>query len=237
MKQLWFVGALLASFANFAQSADGERSSLAQIYSGYHYKLTPTDEALRDPSLRALRDAMLRAADARDVARLRPLLAAHVWIDREPLSPSGAIAAIAAYPRDDRIVFWQDLREALRLGFIRQDGDVCAPYAVFQIPQQAYGSFTPLGIVAAGVRIRREPSVDSPIVDTLSYDIVAAEPGDRKPEPSGEFGGVYEWYPVRTSQGALGWVLSKYVREGGARRFCFTKERGRWKLSSWGFGD
>lgn len=238
MKRCCVLGAFLTCVWSIVSPAGRDGSLVAQTYTGYSYKLTPTDEAARDPRLRNVRDAVLSAAKARDLALLRPLLASRVKVDfDQELAPADATALIAGYSVEEQRLFWQDLREGVQLGFVRQGEDVCAPYAVFQIPDRVDGSFNPVAIIASGVHVRRQPSVASPVVATLSHDIVPEGPDYPKPEGSGKFGGVYEWYQVRTPEGTLGWVLSKYLRLPGARRFCFSNENGSWKLSSWATGD
>ena len=227
-------GALVACCTALATVCATDHSIFAQSAQ----RLRPIDEAGRDPRLRSVRDAVLRAAKARDLALLQPLLASRVKVDfDQELAAADATALIAGYSVEEQRLFWQDLREGVQLGFVRQGEYMCAPYAVFQIPDRVDGSFNPVAIIASGVHVRREPSVASPVVDTLSYHIVAEGQDYPKSEGSGRFGGVYEWYQVRTPGGTLGWVLSKYLRLPGARRFCFSNENGKWKLSGWATGD
>jgi hypothetical protein len=201
-------------------------------------KLTPIDAAKDDASLRTLRDALLKAADAKDAARLQPLLASQVLIDfNKALTPAEVVNEINGYSPSDQALFWQDFRAAVELGFIRRDIDVCAPYVVFQLSERAVSDEIPVGIVAAGVNVRRQPSVTAPIIDRLSYDVLEAGPEEPRPAPPGQFGGQYQWQQIRTPKGDLGWVASKYLRVSGDRRFCFEKEHGQWKLTGWAVGD
>jgi hypothetical protein len=181
---------------------------------------------------------VLKAADAKDAARLQPLLASQVLIDFDKaLTPAEVVNEINSYSPSDQALFWQDLREAVELGFIRWGMDVCAPYVGFQLSERALSDAEPIGIVAAGVNVRREPSVTAPIIDRLSYDVLGAGPDAPRPALPGQFGGQYRWRQVRTPKGELGWVASKYLRGGGDRRFCFSKVHGQWKLNGWAVGD
>jgi hypothetical protein len=190
-------------------------------------------------SLRTLRKASLEAADAKDATRLQPQLASHVEIDyNRALTLAEVVNEINGYSPSDQALFWQNLREAVELGFIRWGmTEACAPYVIFQLEELALSDAEPIGIVAAGVNVRREPSVTAPIIDRLSYDVLEAGPEEPRPAQPGQFGGQYQWRQVRTPKGDLGWVASKYLRGGGDRRFCFRKEHGRWKLTSWAVGD
>lgn len=230
------VGTFLALIATLASPVDGQPASPQTARATR--KLTPIDAARHDASLRTLRTALLKAADAKDAARLKPLLASQVGIDYDrALTPAEVVNEINGYSPSDQALFWQDLREAVELGFIRWGMDVCAPYVVFQLSERALSDAEPIGIVAAGVNVRRQPSVTAPIIDRLSYDVLEAGPEEPRPALPGQFGGQYQWRQVRAPKGDLGWVASKYLRGGGDRRFCFSKVQGRWKLTSWAVGD
>ena len=126
----------------------------------------------------------------------------------------------------------------VRAGFVSEGpGDLCAPYSVFLLPEEFNGTYAPLAITASGVNVRREPTLASPVIEQLDYDIVAQGTEGSQPAQPGEFDGVYEWYQIKTPRGQLGWVLSKYAGDAGSRRFCFTIEDGQWKLSAWAVGD
>jgi hypothetical protein len=228
---------LLALTATLASLADGQ--PVRPPATPATRKLTPLDAARNDASLRALRVALLKAADRKDAARLQPLLAAEVTIDyNRTLTPAEVVDEIRGYSSSDQARFWQDLREAVTLGFIRWGPtDACAPYVIFQLGERALSELEPIGIIAAGVNVRREPSATAPVIDTLSCDVLESGPEPRRSTSLGQFGGQYEWYQIRTPKGELGWVAGKYVRGGGDRRFCFTKEHGRWKLGTWAVGD
>jgi hypothetical protein len=230
------VGTFLVLIATLASSVDGQPASPQTARATR--KLTPIDAARHDASLRTLRDAVLKAADAKDAARLLPLLASQVGIDYDrALTPAEVVNEINSYSPSDQALFWQDLREAVELGFIRWGMDVCAPYVGFQLSERALSDAEPIGIVAAGVNVRRQPSVTAPIIDRLSYDVLEAGPEEPRPALPGQFGGQYRWRQVRTPKGELGWVASKYLRGGGDRRFCFSKVHGQWKLNGWAVGD
>jgi hypothetical protein len=205
------VGTFLVLIATLASSADGQPASPQTARATR--KLTPIDEARHDASLRTLRNALLTAAGAKDAAQLLPLFASHVVIDfHDPLTPGEVVNEINGYSPSDQALFWQDLREAVELGFIRRDIDVCAPYVVFQLRERALSDAEPIGIVAARVNVRGEPSVTAPVIDRLSYDVLEAGPEWPRPAQPGQFGGQYQWYQIRTPKGELGWVASKYLR-------------------------
>lgn len=202
-------------------------------------KLKRVDAAVHDISLRRLRRDVLKAADPMDRDALRRLMSTVVKIDYDKeLTPAQAVAEIESYSATDQALFWQDLREAVTLGFFRDGMGACAPSVIFELPDDVDGSFQqPIGIIAAGVKVRRAPERTSQVIDILSYDIVAMGPELARPATDGQFGGQYEWLQIKTPKGEFGWVLSKYLRERGARRFCFEKKNGLWKLTGWATGD
>lgn len=114
MKARRVVGTLLVLSATFAPSVDGQPASLPTAQATR--KLKPIDEAKTDASLRTLRDALLTAAEAKDAARLQPLLASKVTIDFDKaLTPTEVVKEINGYSPPDQALFWQDLREAVEL--------------------------------------------------------------------------------------------------------------------------
>jgi hypothetical protein len=90
------VCTFLVLIATLASSVDGQPASPQTARATR--KLTPIDAARHDASLRALRDALLKAADAKDAARLQPLLASQVGIDYDrALTPAEIVNEINGY--------------------------------------------------------------------------------------------------------------------------------------------
>jgi hypothetical protein len=207
-------------------------------------KVPRVDEADRDPGLREIRVGIVAAAASGDAARLRPFLAPQVKIvdeiaDDVRLTPDEVVEWIRAQDPVDRQLFWQALRDALTLGFIRHDDLMCAPYVAFVVPMDAVEGMPYVAIVGRGVRVRSEPAQSSPIIARLDLDFVTMAPGPLSPRPAepGLWGGNYEWFPVSLADRRVGWVLSKYVGEHGMRRFCFSSIGGTWMLMGWAVGD
>jgi hypothetical protein len=196
------VRTFLVLIATLASSVDGQPASPQTARATR--KLTPTDASRHDAGLRTLRNALLKAADAKDAARLQPLLASQVGIDYDrALTPAEVVNEIDGYSTSDQALFWQDLRVAVDLGFIRWGMDFCAPYVIFQLSERAVSDEVPVGIVAAGVNVRRKPSVTAPIIDRLSYDVLEAGPEEPRPAQPGQFGGQYLWQQIRTPKVSL----------------------------------
>lgn len=226
---LFVTGLLLLGVAAVA----GPTAPLA--HSPQAGSLRPVDEAARDPSLRALRRDLLAAAASRDAARLRPFLAVTVTMDQtRDLTADEVVRWIRSQSPADQTAFWQDLRTAVNLGFLEFGDGMCAPSIVFLLPDDADGG---VAVAARGVRVRREPRADAPIIDTLTFALVEPGPESSRRAAPGFEGGDYEWQQVRLADQRLGWVLSKYLIGPGSRRFCFERIGGQWKLVAFGVAD
>jgi hypothetical protein len=163
------VRTFLMLIAALASSVDGQPASPQTARATR--KLTPIDAARHDASLRTLRNVLLKAADANDAAQLLPLFASQVVIDfHDPLKPGEVVNEINGYSPSDQALFWQDLREAVELGFIRWGMEVCAPYVIFQLEELALSDAEPIGIVAARVNVRRDGLCPSSFSTTGSVD-------------------------------------------------------------------
>lgn len=198
----------------------------------------PADPARGDPMLRTVRKDLIATAATRDVARLRPFLAAEVAVDGDPPVPRDRfVEGFRRQPAADRAVFWQDLRDEVTSGFAWLEDAVCAPAAVFDMPDEANGSFDVVAIIGTGVRVRAAPEVNATTIATLTDAVASRGPAPSRPAPRGLANGTYEWDQIRLHDQRLGWVLSKYVKDRGSRRFCFQRINDRWKLVAFGAGD
>ena len=215
-------------------------------------KLLPVDVAKNDVGLRRLRRQLLGAAASRDVGRLLPLLGERVRGqigDEFEVSRGEFPREFARYSAADQLMFWQDLRDAVSLGFARftqqGEGMVCAPYVCGLLDSGFEEDGEPILVVTAnGVNVRADPNASSPVIETLHYDLVHRGSDiryrgphvDSRATKSGEFGGTHEWRRFKTPKGRLGWILSKYVSDSGTVVFDFSKIGGDWKLTRFGPG-
>lgn len=191
-------------------------------------KLYPIDEAAREPDFFSFRARLLQAAQARDTTFLYSALSPHIlnsfggdggidefkskWRSAEPNSP-----------------LWPILTEILSLGGVfHGDSLFAAPYTSSRFPP-GLDSFEHVAITGSGVRVRKEPHDGSPVLTTLSFDVVR-----RAAEQSDERTG---WVAVRLADGRTGWVAAKYVRSPIDYRAGFVRRDGRWVIRSLVAGD
>jgi hypothetical protein len=192
-------------------------------------KLQPVDESLKDPALRQLRMLLLSAARTGDVNLLGEAMAERVHVDFREVTRQQFIQAFPRTSSEEQRAFWRDLRDAVTLGMARRpsDGLLCAPYVFALLDDDAE---EPLYVITGhDVRMRKEPSSASAVIQTLDYDVVRLGPESDKASRDDM---SYEWYQIRTSNGQYGWVLSKYVRSKAAPRFCFDKIGSNWRLTT-----
>jgi len=75
--------------------------------------------------------------------------------------------------------------------------------------------------------------IDSPIIATLAFDIVAV--ADWRAKSSD--GDKHEWVRVKLAGGQLGYVAGGYIRSPLDYRIVFTKRQGRWLITALVAGD
>jgi hypothetical protein len=193
-------------------------------------KLLPIDEAATDPTLARVRDQLRSTAQSRDIDRLVPLLAEEVITVDHRRARSEFVAWLRSGPAPDRNRFWTDLEDALRFGFARSKDfpqTLCAPYPAERLDDldERQGA-----ILGTGVNLRAEPKISSPVLETLSHDIVDLDLHLGLMPANEVEKGQYNWVGVRTPADKVGWVLSRYIWFFGSPRACVRKEGGQWRL-------
>jgi hypothetical protein len=88
-------------------------------------------------------------------------------------------------------------------------------------------------IVGENVRVRLMATADSPVVASLSFDVV--EVADWGTKSAG--GGKQFWVRVKLASGQQGYIASAYVRSPFDYRIVFEKQQGRWQITTLVAGD
>ena len=247
-----YAGDALVEFGDVAVSA---LIATVRAQRGLEGRKVPrVDEAAHDPELARLRDRLLMAAKQRDLAQLLPLLSDPVRPFFDEMSRDEWAAWFEHQSASDQAPFWQDLRDAFTLGMAYEheanEPMLLAPYTTVTIeaivkptdndPDQYYAIKDPdqyYAITGSGVAVRRDPTMSSPIIERLDYDLVQSTPAGTKPTQAGVLDGVYEWLQVKTRSGELGWMTSKYAWNVFDIRFVIKKSDGVWKVTAWASGD
>ncbi|MBI3912114.1 MAG: SH3 domain-containing protein [Armatimonadetes bacterium] len=186
------------------------------------------DEGPQDRSFNLFRARLRRAAKRHDTRFVLRSLHPRV------VSSFGGDVGVKDFQRfwnidrpDSRL--WRTLATILSLGgsFRTYDGhrQFCAPYVYSRWPDE-WDAFQYAAILGRNINVRTRPSLASPVVTRLSYDLVRIPRGIR---------GV--WVPVITPSGRRGYVYSRFIRSPIDYRACFEKLRGKWLMTALVAGD
>jgi hypothetical protein len=194
-------------------------------------RLHPIDVSATDTGLARVRAQLLEAAEKDDFDLMIPLLADELKVDFE-LGREAFIKQVRAYNVAERRRFWLDMRDALQLGMARRHGeqDVCAPY-VFAGLQDLEEDRPVVAITGRQVAVRAQPALSAPILERLTYDVVAMRQ-DPNPFASDNDDSPYHWWAIVTPTGNAGWVYSQYAKSPVGFRVCVTNVRDEWKVSA-----
>lgn len=119
----------------------------------------------------------------------------------------------------------------LTLGGSFQDASTfVAPYVFSKFPSHLDGYESGV-IIQTNVRIRQNPTVKSPIIGSLSFDILTVL--DWTPIEGDE----QNWIAVKTAMDQRGFVAERYIRSPIDYRAIFKKRDGKWVLTTLIAGD
>ena len=199
-------------------------------------KVLPVDEAAKDPSFLAFRQKLTEAARKHDLDFILNTLDPNIV---NSFGGSEGIEGFKAIWELDKpqTKLWDTLTLVLALGgslnVSDQETSFWAPYVYSRWPNDV-DSFEYAAIIGTNVKVRSRPSLDAPVVATLSYDIVKF--ADQSWLPAGE-AGPDAWVKVITPAGREGFVSSRYVRSPIDYRIAFIKKDGKWSITHFVAGD
>ena len=195
--------------------------------------LSPTDEALSEPALAAVRTKLVDALEQKDFGTVASLLSGVPEPDR---SPTPLLVALA---QDD--VMQKGILEALSYGGAfttergRQPGrsEFCAPYAYAKYPNVAndeqWIADAPGILLGADVAVREKPTKQSPVIARLSHAIVGSE---------GTLAGHSDlgstWVLITLPGPREGYVLDSDIWRPDEYHVCFEKASNAWVVSTVG---
>jgi hypothetical protein len=195
-------------------------------------KLYPVDEASRDPSFFVFRCRLLQALEQRDVAFLLTVVSPGI---RNSFGDNGGVAEFQKHWRPERpdSQLWKTLTEVLSLGGAFEDGNTfAAPYTYSKFPDQ-FDAFDYGVIVGENVRVRQKGAADSPVIATLSFDIVSVLDWASKQAT----GSSRAWIPIKLAGGSQGYVAAEFLRSPMDYRALFEKKGGKWMMMALVSGD
>jgi hypothetical protein len=133
-------------------------------------KLYPVDEGSKDPSFQAFRDKLIEAAKNRDAKYILSIL------DPNILNSFGGNGGVKEFKEQWKLdnpnsELWGVLGKILSMGGSFSKNEFCAPYVFSKFPE--LDPFEHSAIIGEQVRVREQPDLTSPVIASLSYDIVA----------------------------------------------------------------
>lgn len=186
-------------------------------------KLMPVDEASQDPALVTYRNQLLEAVRRRDANAVAAL------VDPNIKMSFGGDAGVEALKKTlAREGGFEDLEFVLTHGGAFIEGSekraFWAPYVYSNWPDDR-DSFSDLAITEENVPLRESKDANSPVIATLSYDLVTQVMHE---------GNLRQ---VKTADGKTGWVEANKTRSPIAYRAGFNKSAGEWKMNALVAGD
>jgi len=193
-------------------------------------KLYPVDEGPKDPSFQEFRGKLIEAAKNRDAKFVLSILDSNI---QNGFDGVGGVKAFKEKWKPDNpdSELWGVLIEILSMGGSFTKYEFCAPYVFTKFPE--LDPFEHSAIIGEQVRVREQPGLTSPIIASLSYDIVAIT--DPPITPINMDG--HSWIAIKLSNGKTGFVSEQFIRSPIDYRACFTKKGGRWRMVSLVAGD
>lgn len=201
-------------------------------------KLSPVDEAGKDSSFKAFRDALIDAVKRKDTQFLLSVVAPDILSD---FGGGNGVANFKAKWRLGRTAeskLWAELDTILSMGgtFRVEEGkkSFWAPYVYSAWPDDFdCGEDAQCYAVTAGhVNVRSEPNSAAPIGGSLSYDIVKSKIEDPVSSKTPE-----GWTRITVPGGAAGFVATKFLRSPGDYRAGFARVKGKWMMIALVEGD
>lgn len=232
---------LIYASALFSESST---SGLHQKDNFRKFILMPADDTVKDKNLMKFITEFRQAIKDKNIVFLKKYTSENIiWSFGDE---SGSMKNfLKSYGLDSvsykESVFWQEMDRILSLGGIYYNGEktsIAFPYIFVNFPVEDYDSYTYAAVTGKNVNVRKNPDINSPVVDTISYEIVKVlnNPSyDVKKEIIASKTGV--WVNVKTSSGNEGYVFSYYLHSPIGYRAVFEKEKGKWMLRLFISGD
>lgn len=203
--------------------------------------LTLTDEAVPSSDFFQFRAQLRQAVADRDADFIRAIASPQIRLS------FGDVQTLDSLNLDDPDApAWRHLEKAIATGcatydLARPDTDmgtltwVC-PQAF--VTPEIDSPYNQVVIVAADVNVRDEPSLNSPVVDVVSSEIVQRDLQVELASAEYDLAETLEgWVPVVTPRGIRGYVSSRYAYSPVGYRAFFSRTNGDWQMEMFLAGD
>jgi len=195
--------------------------------------LTPPDLEARDAELARVRDRLLAAIAARDLAAVRALMAptlrdqdADVPVD-DVLATMGPLASMSdpLVPLSEE---WRALEQALRLGGVRIGSRYVVPFMARAVGTRRSAA-TEVFVAGRDVGVRDEASSAAPIVARVSNAVLEGALVNDAATPD-DVSGCRSWTGVVMPAAEVGWVCAADTRPMVGLYYDFERIDGAWRL-------
>ncbi|MEK7724080.1 MAG: SH3 domain-containing protein [Acidobacteriota bacterium] len=196
----------------------------------------PVDEAEKNPSFLTFRTKLIDAVKKRDVKFLLGI------VDKNIKNGFGGDDGITNFKKQWKIYnrnseLWKELGIVLNNGgvFDKENSNTFyAPY-LFSVFPEDIDAFEYQAIFGNNVNLRAKPDITSPIVATLSYNVVKTDWEKSIKSKTNQNEAL--WLKIETLGGKKGYVKPEFVRSSIDYRAGFEKIRGRWIMTFFLAGD
>jgi len=206
-------------------------AAFAQPLRSQERKLEPVDEGTRDLSWAHFKNRLLDAVMKRDRKFVLGILDRNVRIGVDGVRGVDEFRKQWHLDADDSPL-WRDLPPALFLGAAymkREDRarELCAPYLLARWPRNmdphAYGA-----IISKDALVKAAPSLVSPTIATLSYDIVPVADWEVADQASDY---PQKWTRIKLKSGE-GYVPEEQIRSPIEQVACFVRTENGWRMTA-----
>lgn len=196
-------------------------------------KIYPVDESHLDPSFAEFKARLLEAVERQDLDFLVSIAHPNIRLSIEGGSREELQKDWEIFNDNYSGRAWQDLRDMLSLGAVRNGSRFCAPYLYTTFPNDLE-ILRYVVITGSDVPIRAEAESTAPIIGHYSYDIVKYLWRGRGASVWDTIEGEkYQWLRIETPAGETGYVWGKQARRPTEETVCFRKVDGQWMMTSW----
>jgi hypothetical protein len=189
--------------------------------------LLPVDGAVANASFHEFRTELVSAIDRKDKAFILSIVSPHIM---NSFGGDGGIEEFEEVSRldDKQSWFWKEFGAVMRMGGSSSTPDsFAAPYTWTNWPEGLDG-FGHLAVIGRNVNVRGGPSMDSPVIATVSYQTLPHV---------GTWQQESEWVYVGLDDGRAGYIHEAFVRSHIGYRALFSRRDGRWWLDTFIAGD
>ncbi len=204
-------------------------------FSAQERYVKPVDEAKTDASFLAFRTKLIEAAKKRDAKYILSI------IDPDIKNSFGGNDGIEEFKdwwkiNNSKSEFWNEFLPVITNGgtFFKEGKTKIffAPYSFNAFPDDL-DAFKYSVIFGNNVNLRSKADIKSPVVASLSYNIVETLNSVMSKENAEKV----SWYEIKTLGGKTGFVSAEYVRSPIDYRAGFEKIKGKWKMTVFIAGD